>query len=270
MTIAAVIAITSGYFYFTEYIDLLAVPMAIGLLVTILAYVFQHQVNWWWYRRRPPRLPAAIDALYRKVSPWYDKLPREAANIFRARVALFVESKEFIVQGIDSMPEDLKYMVAFYGIRLTMHQKDFLFRDYDRVVFYLHPFLTPNHPEQVHTCEVEHEDGTIILAIEQLTTSFLSPRSYYAVGMHGMAEAFRAKYAPYVPDMGDEIWATLERISGISQAKINDFIGLEQADPWPVVVHHWFVYPRKFLQQAPDLYRRMQTIFSSDDAEGVS
>ena len=266
MTLAAVIAVTSGYFYFAEYIKVLAIPMAIGLLVTILSYVFQHQINWWWYQRRPPRLPGAIDALYRKVSPWYQGLPKEAADIFRARVSLFVQSKEFIVQGIDSMPEDLKYMVAYYAARLTMHQKEFLFKDYDRVVFYLHPFLTPNHPERVHTCEVEHEDGTIILSIEQLTASFMSPRTYYAVGLHALAEAYQVKYAPKMPAFDQRIWTTLEEISGISQAKINDFIGLVQEDPWPVVVHHWFVYPRQFMQRAPALYRDLQQVFSTPDA----
>ena len=138
-------------------------------------------------------------------------------------------AEELVSEGIEDVPEDLKYIVAFYAVGVTFQSPVFLFKGYDRIVFYPHPFLSPNYPDHVHSCEVEHEDGTIIYSVEQLMASFFQPEKYYPIGGHPFAEILTAN-----PASNEKIkvctWKEIESISGFSKESIDAFIGLEQTN----------------------------------------
>lgn len=166
--------------------------------------------------------------------------------------------------------EDLKHVIAYYSIMLAWKQTEPLMKEYDRIVFYPHPFLTPHYGEQVHTYEVEHVDGTVILAADQFMAGFLKPGVYYQTGLHATAEVFRALY------MSDDdiifagnIWEILEKISGVSKATVEQHTGMAQEDPWPVVIHHFYSYPEKFRDYASELYSDVEQILRKEliDAE---
>jgi hypothetical protein len=205
------------------------IPLAIFIGIGLIVYVSQHQINWWWYQYFPPKLDPEIKKLYQKTQPFFRNLSEEEQQLFGTRSKLFVEAKEFLGKGIEDVPEDLKYIVAFYAVGVTFQSPVFLFKGYDRIVFYPHPFLSPNYPDHVHSCEVEHEDGTIIYSVEQLMASFFQPEKYYPVGGHPFAEILTAN-----PASNKKIkvctWKEIESISGFSKDSIDAFIGLEQTN----------------------------------------
>ena len=251
-----------GYLYFAEGMRQWLLPGGILIGLAILTYVMQYQIDWMWYKKYPPKLPESIHKLYLTAGTFYAKLSEEDRVRFGTRVTMFIAAKEFLGQGMDDIAEDLKYMVAYYAVVLTFYQDRFLFKGYDRIVFYVHPFLTPHQPDDVHTYEVEHMDGTIILTVAHLTKSFMEPTRYYCTGLHAMAEAMQVKY-PVKTELTypADIWQKLESISTITRPQIEEFTGLQQEDPWPVAVHHWHIYQARFLRDAPDLAARLKDIF---------
>ena len=262
LTIFGALALVFGSLFLGEAIQYMMIPAGIAGLLFIVTWSTQYKIDGMWYERHPPELDASMQKLFEKSSAFYRNLTDEKKKKFGERVSLYVIVKEFIGQGQDKIAEDLKYMVAFYVVLLTWNRDDYLIPNYDRIVFYLHPFLTPHHNEDVHTYEVEHTDGTIILSIKELVMGFLSPDKYYQIGLHAAVEAYLACYSVEdFPELNDDIWEKLEAISGFSKEKIESHIGLKQDDPRPMVVHHYISYADKFVEKSPDLYLALRDYF---------
>jgi glucose-regulated metallopeptidase M90 len=262
MTVFGAVAIVCGYLFLGENNRYFMLPAGIAGLLFIVTWVMQHQIDWAWYERHPQKLDDSMQKLYEKSSGFYRSLKDEEKAKFGKRATLYVQAKEFIGMGQDKVAEDLKFMVAFYAILLTLNRENFLYHEYDRIVFYLHPFLSPNYNERVHTYEVEHTDGTIILSVDELVTGFMSPSKFYQTGLHSMAEVFFACYAVEdFPEFGDRIWSDLEQISGVSLERIEKHVGMKQDDPRLVVVHHYIAYAEKFAEISPVLFATLLRFF---------
>lgn len=256
LTVSVFLTVLSAYLYFFEDWRIMIWVMAIALITVMVAYVFQHQLNWWWYQRYPPGLPEEIQRMYTSVSLWYGGLSPEARNRFDTRAHLFVEAKEFIAQGFGKVAEEAKYVIAYYATLLTLGRKDFLFHKYSRVVFYLHPFLTPQFPDTVHTYEIEHEDGTLIFSLEQLMAGFMAPQKYYQTGLHAFAELYAQQYHL----SGDSLvtWPDLEAIGGWSREHIAEFTGFTQEEIAPALIHHWFTHREALSRDLPHVVKPLE------------
>lgn len=254
LTISLLLTGVSAYFVFFGEEDALLWTMGLGIAGALCSYIFQHQLNWWWYQRYPPAFPEEIGRLYLK-NPNYAQLSEEDRQKFRTRASLFIEAKEFIPQGFETIAEEIKYIVGFYAILLTLHRDKFLFDPYDRVVIYLHPFLSPNYPDQIHICESEHEDGTIIFSLEHLNAGFMNPSQFYQCGMHLFGELYARKYLPGVQiENTPEVWAQLNEIGALSKDEIETFVGLPLNSPVPVMIHHWFARNDRMKSVAPAMH----------------
>lgn len=264
LTISVVVTLGSGYLYLFEHKSAFVWPMGIGLACVMLVYIFQHQINWWWFRRFPPKLDASARAMYARAQPYYTTLSEGARQEFDTRARLFVEDKEFIAQGPKDVAEDIKYMVAFYAVMLTLHRDTFLFKPYDRVVLYLHPFISPNYPDAVHSYELEHDDGTIIFALEQLNAGFFSPQKFYQTGLHAFAELYQRQYLADVKIEDQErVWSALEPAGGWSRKEIEDFTGLPLTSPIPVMIHHWHARHSALHDADPEIAEAIRTWMNS-------
>jgi hypothetical protein len=187
---------------------------------------------------------------------------------FSRLIGLYLADKEFISMAKGDVGEDLKHVMAFYSIMLAWKQSEPLMKNYDRIVFYPHPFLTPHFGEQVHTYEVEHVDGTIILAADQFMAGFLKPGVYYQTGLHAAAEVFHALFmSEHHISFDSGIWELLEQISSVSRATIEQHTGMAQEDPWPVVIHHLYSYPSRFKNLAPRLYADVMRVLNNDSPD---
>ncbi|MBK9399114.1 MAG: zinc-dependent peptidase [Saprospiraceae bacterium] len=87
-----------------------------------------------------------IKTIFEKNSEYYRNLNPEKKKIFDQRVVLYIEAKEWLYMGMqEEMPYDLKALVAFQPVRLTLQQKDFLLEPFDRIAVYPNPFLALNN-----------------------------------------------------------------------------------------------------------------------------
>jgi hypothetical protein len=241
MVLALLATAVSGYLIFFKDRDDFVFLFSISLVVLTVSYVFQYQIDQLMIRGVAQRIPVAMRAMLMNTAPHFQQLTVQQKLMMEDRMARWIMKKEFISQNKQDAPEDVKFILAYYAILLTLHQKEYLYDNLDRIVFYHHPFLTPAHEDDVHIYEIELKDGTIIISVPHLLKGHLE-KGYYNIALHSMADAFRKLYLKNEIQWPDDIWEILEDISAISKQKIEDYIGLPIDEPWPVAVHHQFTY----------------------------
>lgn len=239
------------------------------VIIMALIYVLSPQINWWWYQRRPPELRPKIRLLIERHLPYYQQLVESEKGRFRKRAALYMEANDFMPRGMESVPEDLRAIAAACAVQITFGRKDFLLPRFEHIIFYPHPFPSPQYPENFHSSEIYEEDGVIIFSAEQLLPGFLQPFQYYNIGLHEYARAFVRSYPEIdFPKLPEDIWQKLQQASGFSQAAIERWINLKPIPAQPVSIALFFTFPRQFHAVLPELYEQYARIFNQSPASG--
>lgn len=235
------------------------VPFVVGMAVV---YVLSPQIDWWWYQHRPPELPAPLRHLINTRFPFYQNLSADEKTRFRNRMALYMHANEFMPQGMESVPMDVKGVIAASVVQLTFGLEDYRLSKFEYIIVYPHPFPSPQFPEKWHVSEIFEEDGVIMVSAEQLMASFLQPERYFNIGLYEYARVYRRCY-PGVsfPVLGENSWEQLQAISGYSKDVIEKWIGLPKPDVLAVAIAHFFVFPKKFKALLPEVYEELAGFF---------
>ncbi len=235
------------------------VPCVIGIAVV---YMLSPQIDWWWYQHRPPELNAMLRHLINTQFPFYQKLSVEEKTRFRNRTVWYMEANEFMAQGMEEVPLDVKGVIAATVVQLTFGQEDYRLSKFEHIIVYPHPFPSPQYPEQWHASEIFEEDGVIMFSAEQLMPAFLQPQRFFSVGLYEYARVFRRCYPGVVfPVFDENSWASLEQVSGFQKSHVEKWIGLTDLDVTAVAVVYFFVFPEKFKSVLPEAYEKLAAIF---------
>lgn len=241
MVIAGAGVLISAYFIFFRDRDDLIYLLGISLLALVIGYTFQYQIDQLMIRGVPQRLDPAMRQMLLQTTAQFAVMPPAQQALVEDRIQRWVIRKDWVNKNEQDAPEDVKYILAWYAILLTLRQESYMYPGIDRFVFYHHPFLTPRHMDDAHIAEVEQEDGTVIISVPHLIKGHME-KGYYNLALHVMAETYAVCYLKSPVSWPEDIWSQLESISSISRAQIEAYIGLPVADPWPVAVHHHFTY----------------------------
>ncbi len=230
-------------------------------------YFLSPQIDWWWYVRHPPQMNPKLEEIIRKMNPFYAALSPEDKKRFQDRVELYVRANAYISKGIkeDGVPPDeVVYFIATCITQLTFGLVDFRLPLFERIVVYPAPFPSPQFPEQIHASEIFAEDGVLIFAVHPLMEGVIRP-DQYNIGFHEYIQAFIISYPDeaYAKE-GELNWEILAEVSGFSEAKIRETIGLDFIDLRAVAIHHFFHFSRSFREKLPTLYQRHVQIFNLD------
>ncbi|MCO5278065.1 MAG: zinc-dependent peptidase [Saprospiraceae bacterium] len=263
--IVAVVLLGSIIFY--EYVyssgnwisPYLVIPVALG----IGTYVLSPQIDWWHSKRFPPQLEEKVVQIFENNSVYYQNLPTEKKKLFNERVCLFIEAKGWQYIGMqEEMPYDLKAIVAFEPIRLTLSQNNFLMKPFDRIAVYQNPFISPNIPERYHSSEIFAEDGIVLFSLKHILPAFREPHKYFNVVLYEYAKIMTMTYPDIIfPSLDEDFWPDLYKVANYGLREIMGAVGLPNVDPLPVAIHHYFVYGTHFEAVYPELYRELQGIF---------
>ena len=242
-------------------INYLLVPL---LIIIVVLHLFKPQINHWWHKRSPPKLASFIIKWLDTHSEFYNKLSEEDKTEFRSRLSIHLESREFsLMRGEkENLPEDLKAIIAHNLIQLTFGLDDYLLDPYERVVVYNHAFPTPKK-QFLHTVEVEHEDGLILISTEQLFPAMLNKHSFYNVGMHAYIEAYLNKYPKTnLPELPYDLPTKLESISKHQLDRVTQTVGYEIENKHIIAINYFFIFPEEFKETLPGLYNSYASIFN--------
>jgi hypothetical protein len=237
---AAAVALFGYFIFFKDRNDLI-IYFSLSLVILVIAYVFQFQLDQIVTRGAPLKLDSEVRDMLLSTAPHFRTMTTGQQLLMEDRMRRWIIKKDFINKNEQDAPEDSKFILAYYAILLTMHQKSFDYDGLDRVVFYHHPFLSPQFPDDVHIAEVEIEDGTMIVSVPHLLKGHFE-KGFYNIGLHLMAEAYHHLYVKDQIQWSDDIWSVLESISTIPKISIDNYIGIPVSNPWPVAVHHQVMY----------------------------
>lgn len=256
MVLAGAGILVSAYFIFIKDRNDMLYLMIMSILVLVGTYVFQYQIDQLMIRGVPQRLDQDMHKMLIVTAPRFATMPEIHQHMAEDRMKRWVLKKDFLNKNEQEAPEDVKYILAWYAILLTMHQEKFLYEGMDRIVFYHHPFLSPHQPDDAHIVEVEEQDGTVIISVPHLIKGHME-RGMYNIALHAMAESYAVCYIREEIQWPEDIWEQLEEISTIPKERIEAYIGLKVLDPWPVAVHHQVTYSgasiSEVLQRIPSL-----------------
>lgn len=248
-----------------NYAPYLIIPVIISTLIWILS----PQINWWWYQKYPPKLDAGILQIFQRNLEYYKSLSPEQKTIFRTRTVLYIEASDFMASGGDEVPEDLKGMIASAAIILTFGYKDFLFKNFEKIVVNPKPFPSPQYPQFFHASEIfsDEGDGVLLFSAKQVATAFFHPKEYLNLPLYEFSKAFMLTYPnePY-PSLLEDSWNKLEQISGFSKGAISRWINLpeEELSLPAIAIHHFFVFPNTFKTVLPAIYNTFEIIFKQN------
>lgn len=234
------------------------------LIIIVILFLFTPQINHWWHKRNPPKLASFIIRWLETHSEFYNRLSDQDKTKFRDRLSVHLESREFsfMREEKENLPEDFKAIIAHNLIQLTFGQDDYLLDPYERVVAYNHPFPSPKK-QFLHNAEVDHEDGVILISTEQLFPAMLDKHNYYNVGMHAYVEAYLNKHNKLsLPSLPDDISVKLEEISQHDFTKVRETVGYETENLHIIVINYFFIFPNRFKEMLPELYKSYANIFN--------
>ncbi len=234
------------------------------LIIIVILFLFTPQINHWWHKRNPPKLASFIIRWLETHSEFYNRLSDQDKTKFRDRLSVHLESREFsfMREEKENLPEDFKAIIAHNLIQLTFGQDDYLLDPYERVVAYNHPFPSPKK-QFLHNAEVDHEDGVILISTEQLFPAMLDKHNYYNVGMHAYVEAYLNKHNKLsLPSLPEDISVKLEEISQHDFTKVRETVGYETENLHIIVINYFFIFPNRFKEMLPELYKSYANIFN--------
>lgn len=235
------------------------------VIILAIIYALSPQIDWWWYQRRPP-LPqkGIIDLFVKKYVP-FQRFSAEQRTKFLHRVQLFIYAKDWMAKGTDSIPEDIKAMIAANAVLLTMNKTEYLPPHFDMIVVYAQAFPSPQYPKHFHASEIFSPDGVALFSGEHLVKSFIEPTSYYNVGLHEFAKIYMHNH-PEV-DWGSlplPSWSELEKVSGFSEKATKEWMGIDEVGERAVSISHYFLFPERMKTVLPELYREYNIVFGTD------
>ncbi len=265
---APFVVISLVFLYLAWQIDEEYAPWIIPfLLVTALIFILKPEINWWWYRRNPPHLHPGLQRLLERFCLPYQRLDPARQQLFRERVALFILTTDWTPMAFpeDELPQDIQVALAAQAVALTLHQEDFVFEPFEKVIVYPGPFPTQLHPI-AHASELYKPDGCLIFSAEQVMMAFTEPDRWFNVGLYEYARAFVDMHPTETwPDWSEEEhWNLLEQTSGMPRSHIESIIGLPDADILGVTIHHYFQFRTRFLEVLPEEAAVLGQIFRED------
>lgn len=235
-----------------EYWAPWAAPFMVGAVVI---YILSPQIDWWWYQRHPLDLPKGLRHFINTQLPFYQDLPPVEKARFRNRMAMYMEATEFMGQGIEDVPIDLKAVVAASAVQVTFGHEDYLLPPFEHVVVYPHPFPSPQFPDQWHASEFYEADGVIMFSAEQLMPGFMQPQRFLNIGLYEYTRVFKHRHPEVVfPPIGEAHWPALEKISGFPKDKTIMYIGLREIDLVALAAVYFFGFGGRFREVLPGEY----------------
>ena len=237
--------------------------LIVFLLLAVLCYVYGPQINWWWWTRQPPDLPKSLHPPLERT-PFYQRLTGDGKRLFRKRVFLFNQAQRWMPQAMEKVTEDVKTAISTGAVQVNFHRLNFFFPDYENIIVYAHPFPSPQYPNHLHASEVfddEYGNG-LIFSVEHVMRSFIEPQHYYNVAIHEYARLLINTSETSFPTVSDDIWPSLEAISGFSHEKLLHYIGLDSLDSLQVSITLYLVFTERFKMVLPQLGADLEQIFT--------
>jgi Mlc titration factor MtfA (ptsG expression regulator) len=235
------------------------------LVIIAILFLSSPHINWWWWQRYPPDLEPHYTEFLEKNQKFYREMEEDQKKNFRTRVFLMRNGIDWTAVAFpeDNVPDDVKLAIATQASRLTLKKAPFLFDQFEKVVVYPRPFLSPEYPFN-HSSELYSADGCLIFSADEAMHGFMQEGKTYNVVLHEYAKAFKinfpeVKLPTFLEDAAT--WEKLELVSKMSRKDIETTIGIAGVEAMPVAIHHYFVFKKQFQSVFKEEFEALEAIF---------
>jgi Mlc titration factor MtfA (ptsG expression regulator) len=231
-------------------------PTVFIVLVFIITGILmgERRINEWWTdKRKRTSDPSLVNFLFNYV-PYYRGLTPPSRKEFEHQLERYITRTDFFAKLSEELPDDIKVLACIYPTVLSYQTGIDLSKKYRTVVFYVHPFLTPEYSEEVHISEVNAEDGVFIFSIEHLQMGYRGS-GFFNVAIYETAKAWLGEHI-----QGKNITERCpEREEVMSLAPYGDdelkrYCGMLPDNCSALLIHHFFVFPEELERKNPDVY----------------
>ena len=245
---------------YREYSYLL-VPLIVILAVV---YVLHPELDRWYAKKYPIQLPRGMLRFIEDHLPIYRLMSSSQKQKFESATSTYLKSTNFMAQGFERVPEDLKVVVAANAHILSAFNPkwhDFI-SEFSHIVIYRHPFPTPQYPKYLHSSELFVQDKVILLCADHFMKAFRSPQEYFNTAMYEWAKVI---FLHEKPEFKINLQA-LPEISGFQNSVVVDYIGLpEPYIQWEAVATtYFFIFPVRYKMYMEESYERMCAFYHVD------
>lgn len=260
-----VAAIIIYYLLWGQYVDsdLPLIIFCLAVLMGVLSWIFQKEIDRWYWKRRPPRLDNRLLAWLDRYSAYFKILDTESKSKFVDRLAVFIHSKDFTKKSQRDfhLPEDIKLLIAHEFIRLTMCREEYLFAMFPRIVVYDHPFVSPSYPE-LHSVEWEENDGVVILSLEQVLDGFRLHTEHFNVLLFAAINVFLKQYPRLeYPNLSHLTIGMISQTLSWNESSLYQSTGLTYLSTLALFIYTYFEHREITLQYWPSEYAQLHKIF---------
>ena len=123
IVLAVVGVALSAYFIFFKDREDMIYPLAISLLILVIAYTFQYQIDQLMIRGVPQKLDIDMRHMLLRTTPQFSQMPVMQQRMVEDRIKRWIIRKDFINKNEQDAPEDVKYILAWYAILLMIIMK---------------------------------------------------------------------------------------------------------------------------------------------------
>ena len=261
----ALVLILIGYIAYKDQTSSAIIYIVIPITLLVLIYLFSPQIDYWWFSRNPVELDDKLISMLNKINPRYAALNPDEKTEFNNQLFLFTEGRAYSGKGMetdyDSVPYDIKMLISQIPATMTYRRTKKDFKDWERIVLYKHPFPSPRY-KFLHTMETFAEDGVVILSLEHVEKAIVQRGAHYEVAWHAYAEAFiKSNPTENYPDLPNDIWEHIERISPQDKRTITNTLGFKEVDAMAVLINLYFNVETAFRRELPEVSDRFDAIF---------
>ncbi len=227
------------------------------IMLLAAAFVMSPQIDWWWYSRNPTDIEPEATQLLENCFPFYRGLSNAEKLRYRRRVALQLQAAELMPNGMESVPAPIQIMMAANAVQVSFGQENWLYRKFENIVIYAHPFSSPMI-QRLHISELFEEDGVLIFSSEQIHNSTVAPDANFPLCLYEYSRALvRSRPKGNFPPVGEEFWAAFPAIYGwnLDFLQIHTGLMLAELDPLGAAIVCFFRQPEKLKAGLPDLFQ---------------
>jgi hypothetical protein len=242
-TVCAVIFLLSLWLTNKQEESSLWVLLPTGALV-VASFILGDLVNAWWFERHPPVLSAYEKAWLDRFAPYFGHLDPASRKQAESGLARDLIEKEFIHMGEQDIPGEWKLMALAPAAYLGLGYNNVQARRYSRIVFYNHPFPSPNQ-DYLHISETEHDDGVIILAVPQLEAAHHQASEHFNIALYQWGEVFANLYPVphHWPTNKTEVLTSCCQVLGTTEAALCQYLGQTALLPVALAVYCAVLHP---------------------------
>ena len=241
----------------------LSVLLIIPFAALAGVFVLHQDIDKWWYRKHPGKLPDGLRSFITQHLPIYRYLESEKKLRFEREVMIFIRVKTFVPKGFESIPEEIKAILAIFAVLPMINRPHWSSRlaHFDNIVLYNHLFPSPQFPNHLHASELHRDDGVAVFCIPHFLQAFKNPLQFFNTALYEWSRIY------INDDLDFKIpFYQLEQISGFQNSSLIQYIGLPEPEmDWrAVTIHHFYMFPVKFKMLQEKTYNMLSGYFNID------